>query len=86
MTLSQEKSIREEAALYTSYKKPNRKLSCFSCKYIAYLERPAVLFGRLSQLPNGRGKVRGEGSVDVRLQFRKVDLDELIVLTSAVWR
>ena len=58
----------------------------FSFKYITYLERPAVLFGRLSQLADGRGKVRGEGSVDVRLQFREVDLDELIVLASAVWR
>ena len=52
----------------------------------AYLERPPILFGRLSKLPDGSGKVWGKGSVDMRLQLREVDLDELIVLTSAVWR
>lgn len=41
------------------------------------VEGPVVLAGGLAELPDGVRQVGRERSVDVRFQFRQVDLDDL---------
>jgi hypothetical protein len=48
------------------------------------LFRPLVGLNSLFELADGGGKIGCEGSVDVRLQFREVDLDKLIVLNALI--
>jgi hypothetical protein len=48
------------------------------------LSRPALLLDGLLPLGKGSGQVRGEGSVDVRLELAQVDLDHLVVLGTLV--
>ena len=44
------------------------------------LLRPVVGLDSLGEFGDGCSKIRGEGTIDVWLEFRKVQLDELIVL------
>ena len=48
------------------------------------LLRPAVGLDGILELADGSGKIGGEGTVDVGLELRKVDLDELVVLGALV--
>lgn len=48
------------------------------------LLRPAVGLDSILELADGSGKIGGEGTVDVGLELRKVDLDELVVLGALV--
>jgi hypothetical protein len=45
---------------------------------------PAVGLDGVLELADGGGKIGGEGTVDVGLELRKVDLDELVVLGALV--
>jgi len=49
------------------------------------LFRPLVGFNGLLELGDGGGQVRGERTVDVRLELGQVDLDELVVLGTLVF-
>jgi hypothetical protein len=48
------------------------------------LLRPAVGLDSILELADGSGKIGSEGTVDVGLELRKVDLDELVVLGTLV--
>jgi len=45
---------------------------------------PVVLLGSLSELGQGGGEIGREGAVDVGLELRQVDLDNLIVLGTGI--
>jgi hypothetical protein len=45
---------------------------------------PTIGLDGILELADGGGKIGGEGTVDVRLELRKVDLDELVVLGALV--
>lgn len=48
------------------------------------LLRPLVGLHSLLELRNGGSKIRSEGTVDVRLKLREVDLDQLVVLGALI--